>query len=103
MNIELLKSKTVLASVALLVLSVVRVAMGDATALQGVQEGIMALIPIFLRAAIGKGAGVAADAAAQGAEQGAKQGFKAGAAKAAAVATTQAGAVEPLRPAAGEQ
>ena len=93
MNIELLKSKTVLASVALLVLSGVRVAMGDATALQGVQEGIMALVPIFLRAAIGKGAGAAAEAAAQGAEQGAKQGVEAGV----------AGAVEPLRPAAGEQ
>ena len=102
MNIELLKSKTVLASVALLVLSGVRVGMGDATALQGVQEGIMALIPIFLRAAIGKGAGAAEDAAAQGAEQGAKQGVEAGAAKAAAV-VTQAGAAEPLRPAAGEQ
>ncbi len=102
MNIELLKSKTVLASVALLVLSGVRVAMGDATALQGVQEGIMALVPIFLRAAIGKGAGAAADAAAQGAEQGAERGAEAGAAKAAAV-VTKAGAVEPLRPAAGEQ
>lgn len=98
MNIELLKSKTVLASVALLVLSAVRVAMGDATALQGVQESIMALIPIFLRAAIGKGADAAADAAAQGAEQGAKQGVEAG-----VEVVTKAEAVAPLRPAAGEQ
>ena len=101
MNIELLKSKTVLASVALLVLSVVRVAMGDATALQGVQEGIMALVPIFLRAAIGTGAGAAAEAAAQGAEQGAARGLEAGAAKVVVVAPAEA--VAPLRPAAGEQ
>ena len=101
MNIELLKSKTVLASVALLVLSVVRVAMGDATALQGVQEGIMALVPIFLRVAIGKGAGAAADAAAQGAEQGAARGVEAGAAKVVVVAPAEE--VAPLRPAAGEQ
>ena len=101
MNIELLKSKTVLASVALLVLSGVRVAMGDATALQGVQEGIMALVPIFLRAAIGKGAGAAAEAAAQGAEQGAARGAEAGAAKVVVVAPAEA--VAPLRPAAGEQ
>lgn len=101
MNIELLKSKTVLASVALLVLSGVRVAMGDATALQGVQEGIMALVPIFLRAAIGKGAGAAAEAAAQGAEQGAARGVEAGAAKVVVVAPAEA--VAPLRPAAGEQ
>ena len=101
MNIELLKSKTVLASVALLVLSGVRVAMGDATALQGVQEGIMALVPIFLRAAIGKGAGAAAEAAAQGAEQGAARGVEAGAAKVVVVAPAEAAA--PLRPAAGEQ
>ena len=101
MNIELLKSKTVLASVALLVLSGVRVAMGDATALQGVQEGIMALVPIFLRAAIGKGAGAAAEAAAQGAEQGAARGVEAGAAKIVVVAPAEA--VAPLRPAAGEQ
>lgn len=101
MNIELLKSKTVLASVALLVLSGVRVAMGDATALQGVQEGIMALVPIFLRAAIGKGAGAAAEAAAQGAEQGAARGAEAGAAKVVVVAPAEAAA--PLRPAAGEQ
>lgn len=72
MNIELLKSKTVLASVALLVLSVVRVAMGDATALQGVQEAVMALVPIFLRAAISKTADKAADAAAEGAAAGAE-------------------------------
>ena len=101
MNIELLKSKTVLASVALLVLSGVRVAMGDATALQGVQEGIMALVPIFLRAAIGKGAGAAAEAAAQGAEQGAARGVEVGAAKVVVVAPAEA--VAPLRPAAGEQ
>ena len=101
MNIELLKSKTVLASVALLVLSGVRVAMGDATAMQGVQEGVMALIPIFLRAAIGKGADAAADAAAQGAEQGAARGVEAGAAKVVVVAPAEA--VAPLRPAAGEQ
>ena len=101
MSIELLKSKTVLASVALLVLSGVRVGMGDATALQGVQEGIMALVPIFLRAAIGKGAGAAAEAAAQGAEQGAARGVEAGAAKVVVVAPAEA--VAPLRPAAGEQ
>ena len=101
MNIELLKSKTVLASMALLVLSGVRVGMGDATALQGVQEGIMALVPIFLRAAIGKGAGAAAEAAAQGAEQGAARGVEAGAAKVVVVAPAEA--VAPLRQAAGEQ
>lgn len=101
MNIELLKSKTTIASVLLLILSGVRVGMGDATAIQGVQEGIMALVPIFLRAAIGKGAGAAAEAAAQGAEQGAARGLEAGAAKVVVVAPAEA--VAALRPAAGEQ
>lgn len=101
MNIEVLKSKTTLASFLLLMLSGVRVGMGDATAIQGVQEALMALIPIFLRAAISKGADKAADAAAQGAEQGAERGVEAGVAKVVVVAPAEA--VAPLRPAAGEQ
>ena len=53
MNLETLKSKTVWASVLLLVLSVVRFANGDVSAVQGIQEAVMSLIPIFLRMAVG--------------------------------------------------
>lgn len=76
MNFEVLKTKTALASLALLVLSGVRVAAGDATALQGVQEAIMSLVPIFLRLAVGNASNDAAQAAEQGAAQGAREAIK---------------------------
>lgn len=52
MNTGILKSKTTIASAALLVLSLVRLWAGDATALQGVQEAIMSIVPMLLRSAI---------------------------------------------------
>lgn len=58
----LLKSKTVWASVASLATSAAGVALGDATAWQGVQAGIMALVAIFMRAAIAKAGGTDASA-----------------------------------------
>ena len=102
MNIEVLKSKTTLASVLLLILSGVRVGMGDATAIQGVQEAVMALVPIFLRAAISKTADKAADAAAAGAAAGAEAGV-ASAVQAEAVVKSEAATPGRGMPAAGEQ
>ena len=52
MNIGILKSKTTVASMALLVLSGVRLWAGDATALQGIQEAVMSIVPMLLRSAI---------------------------------------------------
>ena len=52
MNIGILKSKTTAASVALLVLSGVRLWAGDVTGLQGIQEAIMSIVPMLLRSAV---------------------------------------------------
>ena len=52
MNIGILKSKTTVASITLLVLSGVRLWAGDATALQGIQEAVMSIVPMLLRSAI---------------------------------------------------
>ena len=68
MNIEVLKSKTVLASVVGLVASAVGVYLGDATAMQGVQTGLIALVGIFLRSAVAD-VGTRADAAASAAQE----------------------------------
>ena len=68
MNIEVLKSKTVLASVAGLIASAVGVYLGDATAVQGVQTGLIALVGIFLRSAVAD-VGARADAAASAAQE----------------------------------
>ena len=57
MNIGIVKSKTTIASAALLVLSLVRLWAGDATALQGVQEAIMSIVPMLLRSAVWSDAG----------------------------------------------
>ena len=97
MNLEQLKSKTVWASVLLLVLSVVRFANGDVSAVQGIQEAVMSLIPIFLRMALGRATEAAQDAAsaAQDAAQVAEQ------VKAAAVRQKPASEA-PAMPSAGE-
>lgn len=63
MNWELMKSKTVLASLVLLALSIARMVAGDVTAIQGVQEAVMSLVPIFIRAAVGDATTAAQDAA----------------------------------------
>ena len=97
MNLEQLKSKTVWASVLLLVLSVVRFANGDVSAVQGIQEAVMSLIPVFLRLAVGRAAEAAQDAAS--AAQDAAQAV--GQVKAAAVRQTPAGEA-PAMPSAGE-
>ena len=68
MNLEVLKSKTVLASVVGLVASAVGVYLGDATAMQGVQTGLIALVGIFLRSAVAD-VGTRADAAASAAQE----------------------------------
>lgn len=68
MNIEVMKSKTVLASVVGLVASAVGVYLGDATAMQGVQTGLIALVGIFLRSAVAD-VGTRADAAASAAQE----------------------------------
>ena len=68
MNIEVLKSKTVLASVVGLIASAVGVYLGDATAMQGVQTGLIALVGIFLRSAVAD-VGTRADAAASAAQE----------------------------------
>lgn len=68
MNLEVLKSKTVLASVVGLVASAVGVYLGDATAMQGVQTGLIALMGIFLRSAVAD-VGTRADAAASAAQE----------------------------------
>lgn len=52
MNLGIFKSKTTAASIALLVLSGVRFAMGDTTALSGIQEAIASLVPLLLRSAM---------------------------------------------------
>lgn len=52
MNLNIFKSKTTAASMALLILSGVRLWAGDVTALQGIQEAIMSLVPMLLRSAI---------------------------------------------------
>ena len=97
MNLEQLKSKTVWASVLLLVLSVVRFANGDVSAVQGIQEAVMSLVPIFLRMAVGNATEAARDAAsaAQDAAQAVDQ------VKAAAVRQKPASEA-PAMPAAGE-
>ena len=87
MNIEVLKSKTVLASIVGLIASAVGVYLGDATAVQGVQTGLIALVGIFLRSAVadvGRRADAAAVAAqdAAAAAQGAETMAKSGAAEA---------------------
>ena len=97
MNWELLKSKTVLASLVLLALSIARMVAGDVTAIQGVQEAVMSLVPIFIRAAVGDATTAAQDAAsaAQDAAQGVEQ------VKAAAVRQKPASEA-PAMPSAGE-
>ena len=97
MNLEPLKSKTVLASVVLLVLSIVRFANGDVTAVVGIQEAVMSLVPIFLRMAVGDATTAAQDAAsaAQDAAQVVEQ------VKAAAVRQRPASEA-PAMPSAGE-
>ena len=97
MNWELLKSKTVLASLVLLALSIARMVAGDVTAIQGVQEAVMSLVPIFIRAAVGDATTAAKDAAsaAQDAAQAADQ------VKAAAVRQKPASEA-PAMPSAGE-
>ena len=72
MNIEVLKSKTVLAAIVSLATSAAGVYLGDATAWQGVQAGVLALVAIFMRAALGGVAdkAAAAAAAAQAAAEG---------------------------------
>ena len=57
MNIGIVKSKTTIASAALLVLSLVRLWAGDVTAMQGVQEAIMSIVPMLLRSAVHSDAG----------------------------------------------
>lgn len=52
MDMGIFKSKTTIASVALLVLSGVRFFMGDTTALSGIQEAIASLVPLLLRSAM---------------------------------------------------
>jgi len=52
MNIGILKSKTTAASLALLVLSGVRLWAGDVTGMQGIQEAIMSIVPLLLRSAV---------------------------------------------------
>jgi len=59
MNSEVLKSKTTLTAVVGMLIAGIQLYMGDATAAQGLQTGLTALVAIFLRAAIG---GVAAKA-----------------------------------------
>ena len=97
MNWELLKSKTVLASLVLLALSIARMVAGDVTAIQGVQEAVMSLVPIFIRAAVGDATTAAQDAAsaAQDAAQVVEQ------VKAAAVRQRPASEA-PAMPSAGE-
>lgn len=97
MNWELLKSKTVLASLVLLALSIARMVAGDVTAIQGVQEAVMSLVPIFIRAAVGDATTAAQDAAsaAQNAAQVVEQ------VKAAAVRQRPASEA-PAMPSAGE-
>ena len=97
MNLELLKSKTVLASLVLLALSIARMVAGDVTAIQGVQEAVMSLVPIFIRAAVGDATTAAQDAAsaAQDAAQVVEQ------VKAAAVRQRPASEA-PAMPSAGE-
>ena len=97
MNWELLKSKTVLASLVLLALSIARMVAGDVTAIQGVQEAVMSLVPIFIRAAVGDATAAAQDAAsaAQDAAQAVDQ------VKAAAVRQKPASEA-PAMPSAGE-
>lgn len=68
MNIEVLKSKTVMTSVVGLIASAVGVYLGDATAMQGVQTGLIALVGIFLRSAVAD-VGTRADAAASAAQE----------------------------------
>lgn len=68
MNIEVMKSKTVMASVVGLIASAVGVYLGDATAMQGVQTGLIALVGIFLRSAVAD-VGTRADAAASAAQE----------------------------------
>ncbi len=97
MNIEVLKSKTVLASIVGLIASGVGVYLGDATAMQGVQTGLIALVGIFLRAAVAD-VGQRADAAASAAQDAAT------AAQGAADVVIKREAAEPATmPAAGEQ
>lgn len=66
MNLEVVKSKTTITAVVGLLIAAVQMYMGDATAAQGVQTGLTALVAIFLRSAIG-GVSVKADAAASAA------------------------------------
>lgn len=96
MNIEVLKSKTVMASVVGLVASAVGVYLGDATAMQGLQTGLIALVGIFLRAAVAD-VGQRADAAAVAAQD------AAAAAQGAATMVKSEAAAASTMPAAGER
>ena len=93
MNIEVLKSKTALAAVASIIVAGMGVALGDATAGEGLQAGVLSLVALFLRAAVGNVADKAE--AATVAAQSAADTVKAVQAKREAVA--------PVMPAAGEQ
>ena len=68
MKIEVLKSKTAMAAIAGLIASAVGVYLGDATAVEGLQTGLIALVGIFLRGALAD-VGARADAATSAAQQ----------------------------------
>ena len=61
-NKEVLTSKTTLTAIASIIVSGVGVALGDVTAYGGLQTGLLGLVAIFLRAAVG-GVAERADAA----------------------------------------
>lgn len=92
MNIEVLKSKTALAAVASIIVAGMGVALGDATAWEGLQAGVLSLVAMFLRAAVGNVADKAE--AAKVAAQSAADTVKAVQAKSEAA---------PVMPAAGER
>lgn len=93
MNIEVLKSKTALAAVASIIVAGMGVAMGDATAWEGLQAGVLSLVAIFLRAAVGNVADKA-EAATVAAQQ---------AADTVQAEQAKREAAAPVMPAAGEQ
>lgn len=93
MNLKVLKSKTALAAVASIIVAGMGVAMGDATAWEGLQAGVLSLVALFLRAAVGNVADTAT-AAQQAAQQ---------AADTVQAAQAKREAVAPVMPAAGEQ
>lgn len=98
MNLEVLKSKTALAALVGLVTSVAGVALGDVTAWQGIQTGVLALVAIFLRAAVGNVADTATAA-----QQAAQQAADAVQAAKSAPAGEQGAASAFIMPAAGEK